>query len=140
MSESKHTPKQMSKTDRLTQLTGQQFRSFGGGQGSNWNPIVNALKDNPLQFAAGVDIKDVVNFILDQSGFDKLLEACKEGAKYYDWLAVVTGPLSAAVKYGPDFTPPTNEELYDECMRVRGLFEAAIAEVDSWPGSEQSPG
>jgi hypothetical protein len=60
--------------DKLTQMTGQRFRSFGGGQKSNWNPVVNALKDKPLQFAAGVDIKEVVAFILDQSGIDRALE------------------------------------------------------------------
>ncbi len=41
------------------------FRSFGGGKTSDWgNPISRALKDQPPQFAAGVDIGQVVDFIM----------------------------------------------------------------------------
>ena len=40
-----------------------QFRTFGGGQTSEWNPISAALSDHPPQFAAGVDVEDVVKFI-----------------------------------------------------------------------------
>lgn len=40
------------------------FRTFGGGQDSEFNPLTHALKDKPLQFAAGVDVKEVVEFIL----------------------------------------------------------------------------
>lgn len=54
----------MRRIDKITQIIGRKFRSFGGGQTSNWNPIINALKDNPLQFAAGVDIKSVVKAVL----------------------------------------------------------------------------
>ena len=58
----------MGKIDKITQIIGQKFRSFGGGgQKSNWNPIVNALADQPLQFAAGVDIKSVVKAVLSEA-------------------------------------------------------------------------
>lgn len=43
------------------------FRSFGGGvdpTGGWGNPIAAALKNQPAQFAAGVDIKEVVAFVL----------------------------------------------------------------------------
>lgn len=74
----------MSNINKLTEITGQRFRSFGGGQGSNWNPVVNALKDNPLQFAAGVDIKDVIVFVLEQSGYDALLNASRNVLGHID--------------------------------------------------------
>ena len=57
----------MKKVDKITQIIGRKFRSFGGGQTSNWNPIVNATKDDPLQFAAGVDIKSVVKAVLKEA-------------------------------------------------------------------------
>lgn len=57
----------MRKIDKITQIIGLKFRSFGGGQKSNWNPMVNALKDDPLQFAAGVDIKSVVKAVLREN-------------------------------------------------------------------------
>ena len=50
----------------LVKRTGQYFPTFGGGQLSNYNPIVNALSDKPYQFAAGVDIENVVSFILSE--------------------------------------------------------------------------
>lgn len=50
----------------LIQKIGQNFRTFGGGRTSNWNPIANALADKPYQFAAGVDVKEVVDFILKE--------------------------------------------------------------------------
>ncbi len=52
-------------TNCLVKLVGEKFRSFGGGQTSNYNPLVNALSDRPLCFAAGVDIKEVVEFITE---------------------------------------------------------------------------
>lgn len=43
------------------------FRSFGGGQEPAWgNPLAHALRDKPAQFAAGVDIKEVVEFIIKE--------------------------------------------------------------------------
>lgn len=57
----------MGRIDKITQIIGQKFRSFGGGQKSNWNPMVNALSGKPLQFAAGVDIKSVVKVVLREN-------------------------------------------------------------------------
>ncbi len=56
----------MSKVDEITKTIGRQFRSFGGGQGSFNNPMAAALKDEALQFAAGVDIKSVVGEVLNE--------------------------------------------------------------------------
>ena len=42
---------------------GKTFPTFGGGKGSDFNPIAAALKDKPLQFAAGVDVLSVIMFI-----------------------------------------------------------------------------
>ena len=61
---------------------------------------------------------------------DKMYEACQEGKKLYDYLATATSPLDAAVKYGPDFDPPTDQEVSEMCLRVRGLFERALAAAD----------
>lgn len=41
-----------------------EFRTFGGGQGSSYNPIAAALQDSPPQFAAGVSVEDVVNRVI----------------------------------------------------------------------------
>lgn len=57
----------MKKVDKITQIIGQKFRSFGGGQTGFNNPIAIALKDKPLQFAAGVDIKSVVEAVLREA-------------------------------------------------------------------------
>lgn len=53
--------------DDIVTIVTNNFRSFGGGQGSSDNPIAMALKHQSPQFAGGVDIKDVVDFILDLS-------------------------------------------------------------------------
>lgn len=42
-----------------------EFRTFGGGRGSSHNPIAEALKNQPASFAAGVDVLDVVNRVLE---------------------------------------------------------------------------
>lgn len=45
---------------------GVRFQTFGGGiVGCQDNPISHALKDRPLQFAAGVDVADVVRCVLE---------------------------------------------------------------------------
>jgi len=44
---------------------GVRFRTFGGGINKGFNnPIAAALKDHPLQFAAGVNVEDVVRLVL----------------------------------------------------------------------------
>ena len=57
----------MTKVDRITLVIGRKFRSFGGGQRGFNNPIAVALRDQPLQFAMGVDIKSVVKEVLKES-------------------------------------------------------------------------
>jgi hypothetical protein len=54
----------------------------------------------------------------------KLLEACRWARYLYDQLAL--GPLEAAAKYGPDYTPPSDEDW----LKMRGMLEAAIAEAE----------
>ena len=72
--------------EEITQFIAHNFRSFGDGQKSNWNPVVNALKDEPPQFAAGVDIKDVVEAIMKESGFDDLLKLCEDALEFFvEW-------------------------------------------------------
>lgn len=51
----------------IVQIIGQRFRSFGGGQEGSNNPVAEALKDGPLRFAAGVDIKAVVEAVLSEA-------------------------------------------------------------------------
>lgn len=41
-----------------------KFRSFGGGMVDRSNPISMAMADEPAAFAAGVDIREVVNHVL----------------------------------------------------------------------------
>ena len=50
--------------DFITEEIGKKFRTFGGGVGSKYNPIADALKGKPLQFAAGVDVREVVDFVI----------------------------------------------------------------------------
>ena len=70
------TPKAMSYTkvvvrkaeiDRLTEEVRKNFRCFGGGYYTPGNPVSAALAEGPTQFAAGVDVREVVEFILRQS-------------------------------------------------------------------------
>ena len=54
----------------------------------------------------------------------RLLDACKKAAWLYDQLAM--GPLDAAVKYGPDYMPPTDEQ----CLEIRQALHDAIIEAE----------
>lgn len=51
------------------------FRTFGGDKVTPNNIMSIALKDNPLQFAGAVDVLDVVNCVLETSGYNNLLTA-----------------------------------------------------------------
>ena len=51
-------------TDYIVKLVTARFRTFGGGQTSEFNPLVNMLKDKEPQFAAGVDVREVVDYIV----------------------------------------------------------------------------
>lgn len=49
----------------IVAIIAHEFRSFGGGKVSEWNPISIALKDSPPQFAAGVGIKEVSERVIE---------------------------------------------------------------------------
>lgn len=53
-------------TDDLIALVAANFRSFGGGKLTRDNPLSHALQDGPPVFAAGVDVREVVEFVLKQ--------------------------------------------------------------------------
>jgi hypothetical protein len=53
-----------------------------------------------------------------------LLEACKSAALLYDHLAMST--LEAAVKYGPDYKPPTDEDM----LETRNCLNEAISKAE----------
>jgi len=52
--------------DRICHEVAINFNTFGGGRtaGAEWNPVVAALADSPPMFAAGVDVLEVVKFVL----------------------------------------------------------------------------
>jgi len=52
--------------NRISYKIVDKFRCFGGGKGSQWNPVAEALKNRSPQFAAGVDVKDVVAFVMQE--------------------------------------------------------------------------
>lgn len=52
--------------DRIVEEIKKVFPTFGGGQTSDFNPVVNAMKNQPLMFAGTVDVKTVVTFVLSQ--------------------------------------------------------------------------
>lgn len=54
---------------RVVVALSETFPSFGGGNmsGCNFNPLVSALKDEPPMFAAGVNIEQVVRFVLQEA-------------------------------------------------------------------------
>jgi len=51
------------RTDDIVRLVGLKFRTFGGGIESANNPIAQATIGKPFMFAAGVDVREVVQFI-----------------------------------------------------------------------------
>lgn len=54
------------KVQRIVRAVTKKFRSFGAGQDSDSNPVAHALKDTAPMFAAGVDIEEVVRFVLSR--------------------------------------------------------------------------
>lgn len=62
--------------DFIVRYVAANTRSFGGGKVSAWNnPISAALRDYPPQFAAGVDIGEVVDLVF------KAIEEAKKQSK-----------------------------------------------------------
>ena len=65
-----HKPKrvitsQTAVVDEITAATARMFKTFGGGRTSEYNPLATALADKQPMFAMGVDVKRVVEFILN---------------------------------------------------------------------------
>lgn len=60
----------MDRIDQVVAAVTQKFNCFGGGNNrhAQWNPISAAFKDKPAMFAAGVDVREVVEFVLQQAG------------------------------------------------------------------------
>lgn len=58
------TEDQKSQIDAIIIKLADGFPSFGGGQTSQYNLLVNALKAQAPIFAAGVDIRQVVEFVV----------------------------------------------------------------------------
>lgn len=50
--------------DDIVRDVTRQFRTFGAGQDSQYNPLTHVLKDKEPSFAAGVDVREVVEFIV----------------------------------------------------------------------------
>lgn len=61
---SRTSKKRISKTDRITMQVSAKFRTFGGGNATQGNPLAHALKDRQTTFAACVDVREVVQFVL----------------------------------------------------------------------------
>lgn len=54
--------------EKIVEQCIQKFRCFGiGSRDRVWsNPVAEALKDTPPTFAAGVDVRAVVEYVLQQ--------------------------------------------------------------------------
>lgn len=48
----------------LVSFVAANTRTYGGGRGSACSPVAEALKDRPPAFAAGVDVGEVVDLVL----------------------------------------------------------------------------
>lgn len=57
--------------DEIVKAVAESFPTFGGGRGSEWNPVAEALKDNQPTFAMGVDVRAVVQFVLSRGSLPK---------------------------------------------------------------------
>jgi len=51
---------------RITSVVAKNFRSFGGGKVDSSNPISVAFKNRPPAFASGVNIEEVVRFVVSE--------------------------------------------------------------------------
>lgn len=59
-------------TDEIVNAVAESFTCFGkGSQLAQGNPIAHVLKDKPPVFAAGVEVKAVVQFVLERAGIGK---------------------------------------------------------------------
>ena len=53
-------------TRRIMGRIQSEFRTFGGGEVTRGNPLSDALKNYPLQFAAGVDVAGGVGVVIEE--------------------------------------------------------------------------
>lgn len=60
------------------------FRCFGDGRGHGGNPIAAALADFPPQFAAGVDVTQVVSFVLSELPTHVAMEKALRGVLHHN--------------------------------------------------------
>lgn len=95
--------------DRITAEASRNFRSFGGGQISAGNPISEAMKDRAPAFAAGVHIREVVDFVV--RSLREPSKAMHDAAR--DW---------SRDKYGK----PIGRDATDGCWKV--MIDAALKE------------
>lgn len=58
-------PKPLPTVDEIVATVAKEFPTFGGGRGSQFNPLAAMLKDSPPTFAAGVPVHDVVRRIYE---------------------------------------------------------------------------
>lgn len=86
------------------------FRTFGGGKFNPGNPVSFALANRDLQFAAGVSVRDVVEFIITALGEPKA-----GPPDYSKYGGIVPGLYWVRYKYA---THPmwTVMEIYDYAM------------------------
>lgn len=61
------------KVRTIVSLAALQFSGFGGGKVTSGNVVSHALQDRPPVFAAGVDVEEVVRFVLSQADSDSLV-------------------------------------------------------------------
>lgn len=65
MARGRNSKRRMEVIDAITREVANVFPSFGGGKGMAGNPVAEALKDTPPQFALGVPIRDIVAYVHD---------------------------------------------------------------------------
>lgn len=53
--------------DKIVAGIGENFRTFGGDRAPGNNPIAHATQGKPLMFAMGVDVGEVVKFVIAEA-------------------------------------------------------------------------
>ena len=91
------------------------FRTFGGGKATEGNLMAYALKDRPLQFAAGVDVQEVVDFVLEKAAASDLLAMLKQ---------ILPDYIKCAAEEGGELAPVRNK-LVKQIKAVIALAEPA---------------
>ena len=86
-------------TDYIVTAIGEHFRTFGGGEdvSNTNNPVSMAMADKPLMFAAGVDVKEVVVFVLQACS---VMAAKAMQCRYYQQGKCIGGPTTCGITAG----------------------------------------